>query len=167
MKTKLHGLFLALLSVVVFTACDNDDDDLRLKDVPTVVVDSFETQFPNAGRAEWESQTGYLVVDFWLDGIETHAWYNRDGKWQMTESDLDLNLKALPQTVQDAFQSGQYAAWTIDNIDKYERPADVFYLIEVETAGQQDRKLFYDPEGILLRDEPDRDNDDVTPDISF
>jgi hypothetical protein len=99
--------------------------------------------------------------------MDTHVWYTSNGDWQMTEYDLGVNLSALPQAVQDAFQSGQYSTWRVDDIDKYERPQDVFYLIEVETKGENDRDLFYASDGTLLKDEADRENNEVKPDIVF
>ena len=85
----------------------------------------------------------------------------------MTETDLRTDLSALPGLIQNAFQTGNYADWRVDDIDKYERPAGVFYLIEVEKAGQQDRDLFYAEDGTLLKDDVDRENGEVLPDITF
>jgi hypothetical protein len=85
----------------------------------------------------------------------------------MTESDLGVNLSVLPQAVQDAFKSSQYANWHVDDIDKYERPNDVFYLIEIETKGESDRDLFFAPDGSLLKDDVDKENNEVTPSIVF
>ena len=166
MKAKFYGFFLTLLGVSVLTSCEKEDD-IHLSDVPSAVVNSFEAKFPNASRAEWEKKGGYIVADFWQDGMDTHVWYSSNGDWQMTEYDLGLNLSALPQAVQDAFQSGQYNTWRVDDIDKYERPKDVFYLVEIEIKGEKDRALYYAPEGTLLKDEADRENNDVKPDIVF
>jgi len=55
----------------------------------------------------------------------------------------------------------------VDDIDKYERTDRTFYLIEIETKGQQDRDLFFGEDGTLLKDEVDRENNDVTPDTTF
>jgi len=166
MKAKFYGLFLALLGAVSLTSCD-EDDDLRLSEVPEVVLESFEVKFPNASRAEWEKKGSYIVADFWQDGMETHVWYNPNGDWLMTEYDQGVNLSALPLVVQDAFQGSQYASWHVEDINKYERVNDVFFLIEVETKGQQDRNLYYNEEGGLLKDEVDRENDDITPDTTL
>ena len=138
MKTKFYGLFLALFGAVVLTSCDKEDD-IRISDVPSGVMNSFDANFPNASRAEWEKKSGCIVADFWQDGMDMSAWYNPNGEWLMTESDLGVNLSVLPQAVQDAFKSSQYANWHVDDIDKYERPNDVFYLIEIETKGESDR----------------------------
>lgn len=167
MKTKYFGLFLALFGAVVLTSCDNDDDDIRVSDVPASVQNTLEAKFPNVSRAEWENKMGYYVADFWQEGIETHVWIDREAEWKMTELDFGVNLQLLPEAVRNAFRSGQYAGWSVDDIDKYERPDRTFYLIEVETKGQQDRDLFFAPDGTLLKDEVDRENNDVTPTTAF
>jgi hypothetical protein len=105
MKAKFYGFFLTLLGVSVLTSCEKEDD-IHLSDVPSAVVNSFEAKFPNASRAEWEKKGGYIVADFWQDGMDTHVWYSSNGDWQLTEYDLGVNHSALPQAVQDAFQSG-------------------------------------------------------------
>ena len=166
MKTKLFGLFGALMGLVVLTSCDNDDDDIRVSDVPNAVMNTFEAKFPNVSRAEWENKQGYYVADFWQEGMETHVWMDKDAQWRMTELDLNTRLDLLPQAVQDAFRNGQYTSWRVDDIDKYERPGDTFYLIEVETNGQRDRDLYYAADGSLLKDEVDKEKE-VTPDITF
>ena len=166
MKTKFYGLFLALFGTVVLTSCDKEDD-IRISDVPSAVMNSFDANFPNASRAEWEKKSGCIVADFWQDGMDMSGWYNPNGEWLMTESDLGVNLSVLPQAVQDAFKSSQYANWHVDDIDKYERPNDVFYLIEIETKGESDRDLFFAPDGSLLKDDVDKENNEVTPSIVF
>lgn len=166
MRTKLLGCCCAMLGTMFFTSCDNDDD-LRVSDIPSAVVDSFVSKFPDVGRTEWEKKGGYVVAEFWQSGLEVQAWYGADGQWLMTEYDLGIDLSALPQAVQDALQNGQYGTWYVDDIDRFERPADEFYLIDVEKKGQEDRNLYFAPDGRLLKDEADRGDDDVRPDIVF
>lgn len=166
MKMNIYGWFLALFAVVVLTGCDKDDD-IRVSDVPQAVMDTFEAKFPNVSRAEWENKRGYYVADFWQEGIETHVWIDSKAEWKMTELDFGTNLGLLPDVVQNAFLNGQYANWRVDDIDKYERPDKIFYLIEIETKGQQDRDLFFAEDGSLLKDEVDKENNDVTPSTTF
>lgn len=167
MKTKFYGLFLALLGAVVWTGCSDDDDDIRVSDVPSAVISAFEAKFPNVSRAEWENKQGYYVADFWQEGIETHVWIDAKAEWKMTELDFGTNLQLLPDAVQSAFLNGQYANWQVDDIDKYERTDRTFYLIEIETKGQPDRDLFFAEDGSLLKDEVDKENNDVTPTTTF
>lgn len=164
MKIKCYGLFLTLLAVVVFCSCHNDDDDLRLSDVPNAVTNTLEVKYPGFNRVEWEKKYGYFVAEFYKESIEMHVWINPDGTWLMTESDLRRMMGNLPEVILNAFQNGQYADWQIENIDKYERTDLTFYLLEVEKKGQKERKLFYGEDGRLLKDIVDNDNDVVTPD---
>ena len=166
MKTNIYGWLFALFGVVLLTSCEKEDD-IHVSDVPVAVLNTLEVKFPNVNRAEWESKHGYYVADFWQEGIDTHVWIDQKAEWKMTELDFGMNIQLLPDVVRNAFQNGQYAGWKVDNIDKYERPDRTFYLIEIETKGEKDRNLFYDEAGSLLKDEVDRENDDVTPTTTF
>ena len=166
MKTRFYGLFLALISAVVLISCDKEDD-IRLSDVPNAVMSTFELKFPNVGYAEWEKKNGYYVADFWQEGMDTQVWIDSKAEWKMTELDFGVNIQLLPEAVQTAFQGGKYANWRVDDIDKYERYDRTFYLIEIETKGEKDRDLYYDENGVLLKDEVDKENNDVTPDTKL
>ena len=166
MKARFYGLFLVLLSTVVLTSCEKEDD-IRLSDVPVAVMNTFEQKFPNVGYTEWEKKKGYYVADFWQEGIDTQVWIDSNAEWRMTELDFGVNIQLLPEPVRNAFQTSKYARWRVDDIDKYERYDRTFYLIEIETKGEKDRDIYYDESGVLLKDEVDKENNDVTPDTKF
>ena len=166
-KMKFYGLCLALMGAMVWTGCSDDDDDIRVSDVPTAVVNTLQVKFPDVTRTEWEYKQGYYVADFWQEGIETHVWIDQKAEWKMTELDFGTNLGLLPDVVERAFLNGQYATWWVDDIDKYERADRTFYLIEIEASGQQDRNLFFAEDGSLLKDEVDKGNNEVTPTTTF
>ena len=166
MKARFYGLFLVLLGAVIWTSCDKDDD-IRLSDVPDAVMSTFEMKYPNASYAEWEKKKGYYVADFWQEGMDVQVWINSNAEWKMTEFDLGSNIQILPEAVRNAFQSGKYASWRVDGIDKFERYDRTFYLIEIETKGEKDRELYFDESGTLLKDEVDKENHDITPDTKL
>ena len=107
------------------------------------------------------------MAEFRDNGLDMEAWYDSDAIWCMTETDLRTDLNELPGLVKNAFETSEYMDWRVDDIDKYERPSGIFYLIEVEKSGQQDRDLFYDEDGTLLKDVVDKENNKVLPNISF
>ena len=166
MKTDLWKFLFLFCSVVMLSACDHDDD-LPSSKVPETVKSAFEAKFPAVVKAEWEKKSGYYVAEFRDNGLDMEAWYDSDAIWCMTETDLHTDLNELPGLVKNAFETSEYMDWRVDDIDKYERPSGVFYLIEVEKSGQQDRDLFYDEDGTLLKDVVDKENNNVLPNISF
>ena len=85
------------------------------------------------------------------------AWFDAAGKWYMTEEDVPYAL--LPQAVCTAFESGEYAAWHVDDADKLTREGlETVYVLEVEQRDAE-YELVYSEDGVLLRAVPDADGD--------
>lgn len=152
---KFAVLMLALASLGAMTGCDDDKDSVK---VPAAVQDMFGQMFPNAGHVEWSGKQGCLVADFREGGTDMQAWFDPAGKWYMTEEDVPYAL--LPQAVRTAFESGEYAAWHVDDADKLMREGlETVYVLEVE-QGEKEFDLCYSEDGVLLRAAPDTDGDD-------
>ena len=153
-----------LCATFVFTSCDNDDDRYLPE---SAVLQAFSAKYPNAKRTEWESKYGYKKAEFHIGSQELEAWFDAQGNWLLTETDISYN--ALPQAVKDAFKAGQYAAWKVDDVDMLERPdAPTVYVIEVEKGGQE-VELHYTADGTLVKEILDNEHDNehrpaVTPD---
>lgn len=167
MKTKWFFLFLMAISPFAFVSCDSDDDDNGGINVSEDVQRALRDKYPNAAHVEWGAKAGYYVAEFWENGVEFDAWFSTDAVWKMTETDLGVDVNKLPTTVKEAFLGSDYAAWMVDDIDKYEREDMTFYLIEVEKEGLRDRNLYYNEQGGLLKDAEDMPNDDVLPTTQF
>jgi len=160
MKLKLYWLFLALCSVITLQSCSDDDDPTNVSET---IQNAFKAKYPSATNEKWEIKSGYYVAEFWENGKETDAWFTSNGEWKMTETDLGRDLNLLPNEVKTAFDNSEYKTWRIEDIDKYERQDKTFYLIEVETEGKKDHKLFYSTDGTLLKSVDDAENDDILP----
>jgi hypothetical protein len=166
MKTKWFFLCVVALNSFAFTSCsDNDDDDgIRVSEELNLAL---RTKYPNAANVEWEAKAGFYVADFRYNGVELDAWFTTDAVWKMTETDLGIDVNKLPTVVKDAFLASEYATWTVDDIDKYEREDMTFFLVEIEKNGLRDRNLYYNEQGGLLRDAEDMPNDEVLPTTQF
>ncbi len=146
MKTRFFLIVLLMGSVFSLYSCD-DDDNYTPDDV---VVNAFKARYPEASRVEWETKSGFKVADFRINSKEAEAWFETDGTWVMTETDVTFN--ELPSPVQTAFNESIYSKWRIDDIDKLERSnAATIYIIEVE-QGDQEYDLHFTEDGILLND---------------
>lgn len=146
-------LLLAIFVSVALIACSNDS--APTSKVPQVVINSLNSQFPNAMDVDWEKEGRYYVAEFMynLDGsvakFETDVWFSSDGNWRMTV--IDVPYSELPQTVQNSFAASEYANWKVEDVDIVKRNSkETLYIIEVEML-DTDKELYYNESGILTQ----------------
>lgn len=155
MKTKLSVLALAICGMLTFSSCDDDDNNYQ---PDTTVTKSFDTKYPNADRVKWENKNGYQVADFHEGHNEAEAWFDNNGNWLLTKTEIDYGQ--LPQAVRESLEKGEYSQWQRTDIDRVERfNTATVYVIEVE-QGNQEIDLYYAEDGTLIRFVIDDDNDD-------
>lgn len=149
MKLKMYFLGLALGAFsLTLQSCDDDNDSIPVSDE---LRQALADKHGDAQRVEWETRGGYYVADFNEDNYEKEAWFDANGTWQMTETDIP-GLAALPAAVRTAFESSRYATWRVDDIDKLERNGlEPVYVIEVE-QGNQEVDLYYSEGGLLIKE---------------
>lgn len=145
MKLKLNLFALFLISMFLMTSCDDDDNyspDL-------VITDAFHQMYPGATHIEWERKGEYYVVEFRHDGKEKDSWFDANGTWLLTETDIPVSQ--LPQVIKDNIATTEYRDWRIEDVDYIERKdMDPVYVVEME-RGDTDIDLVYSEEGVLLK----------------
>lgn len=146
----------ALCSLLLFIGCSDDDNSV----VPNeAVTKAFNEKYPSASQIRWENKNSYATADFVYNQQKCSAWFNQQGQWYMTETELD-NIALLPETVRAAFSSSEYANWTTDDIDRLERlNVETIYVIEVKKDNRE-TDLYYSADGILIKAIQDDYNDD-------
>lgn len=161
MMKRLILLLATVAALSAMTGCDKDDD--RRVEIPSAVEGAFGELFPGATQVGWSDRGGYLVASFRDADAQTRAWFAADGAWRMTET--DLTYAQLPEAVRTAFETGEYAAWRVDDVEQVLRVGlETVYVLEVE-RGKDEYELIYSPEGILLSAVPDTDGDDDNDDL--
>lgn len=159
MKLKMYFLLLTMGAfTLTMQSCNDDEDSIT---VPTELVNALAEKHPSAQRIEWGTKGTFYVADFHEGNFEKEAWFTADATWQMTETDIPY--QELPGSVKAAYEKSPYKldTWIIDDVDMLERKdVSTVYVIEIEKKGQQDRDLYYSPEGILLKEVVDTDDDD-------
>lgn len=164
-RNYAFAMGIALAAATMFTACDDDDDDVPVSKVPVEVRDSFRAMYEGVRNAFWETESQYYVAAFTYNGFTTEAWYVADGTWKMTETDYGMQTSYLPMAVQNSFGQSQYASYTVDDVSLYEKPISSFCVIELDTPNGQEVSLFYDTNGNLLNT-LSGDDIDITPDTN-
>ena len=150
-------LFNMVLAVMVFGlySCNKDGQNVANLQAEAALL----AKYPAATNVRWQVKTTYFVADFQLPEtkavhmLDHSAWFDNGGKWYMTETDIPF--EALPQTVKEAFHTGEYASWRVDDVDKLEREGvETVYVIETEGAVngvKTEIDLYYSPDGVLLK----------------
>ena len=95
---------------------------------------------------------GNVQTNFVMNGFTKSVWFNAQAQWQMTQTDL-VSLDRVTPTVYNAFVSGPYASWVVDDVTMVEFPK--WQAIIVIKVGQDNvdikYQLFYSPQGRLLK----------------
>lgn len=159
MKMTFVTTFLLLTALFTYTSCRGDNY------VPAKnITDAFKTKYPSAKRVEWEMKSTYHVAEFRVGNIETEAWFDKNGTWVMTESDIPFN--SLPVVIRNNFSAGEHGKWRVEDVDKLERVGmEAVYIIEVE-QGEQEIDLHYLENGTLVKTVMDKNNKGYLPEMT-
>ena len=151
------NLFLAgllLCSSLIGAGCEKSsdfdyfDDDIPRRYLPQVIIGSFEQKYPKT-MASWENERGMLKAEFRKNGKEVDAWFDNNGTW--VRSVTDLTVRDLPDAVVSIVRA-TYPDYYIDDVDLIETPSERYYLVEIEKRGFMDMeiKLKISEEGKIL-----------------
>lgn len=145
MKTTVFILMLIGAVSLAMGGCNNKKGyrpDAR-------IVSAMNAKYPKATKIEWEQKHGYQVAEYYENGVESEAWFDNNGKWLMTES--DVKYASLPAAIRNTFEKSMYATWKKDDVDKIERDGmSPVYIVEVEKEGQ-DMDLYFTQNGMLVK----------------
>lgn len=122
--------------------------DIPQHQVPSVILNQFNGQFPKATDIEWELDGSLYSVEFetgW--NIDHTIWYGDDGK--MVKHKEDISTNELPQGVKDKIK-GDFKGYTIDDIERIADHGTIVYRIELNSLIHQDWDVVVDSEGTIL-----------------
>ena len=95
-------MFMTCLLAVSFVACSNDIPEAK---VPSVVLNSFKTDFPNATQVDWDKVKGNYVAEFEVETVDHEVKFSADGKKIMQKK--DLIEASLPATIITSIKTSQ------------------------------------------------------------
>lgn len=138
-------LLLTLLSLLLLLAgCT-----IGIKQTPKAVRQAFDALFPGATHVEWESVLSTYKAEFYHDGHEKEAQFDKDGSWRRTKT--ELTFLDIPAPVMKAAQ--EYCDWEIDDILLFEQADGVpaYYQIEYDREqSDREKQLLLFPDGSIF-----------------
>lgn len=165
MKTKTFQFLLSLtmaISTLWLIACNNDNENLLVtnEDIPSTgipqsIVSAFTARYPSVDGVAWESGSDYYKAGFSDSTSGTNVWFNTNGHWQRTET--DLRPDQLPQAVL-YYIKNNYPDYHIDDCELIETPTMSYYEIELDKAGVPDVHLALNAAGEIISGEQNHPN---------
>ena len=98
---------------------------------------------------EWDKEFSFYSVDFYLDGHEKEAQFDKDGNWIQTRTELTIVEVSTP--VMDA--AHEYCDREIDDVYLYEQAQGVaiYYVIEFDQdMAPREKQLHVLPNGTIV-----------------
>ena len=134
---RIMMIAAAMMFLATAVGCEKYEDGRPPKDVRT----EFARMYPDAWDVEWEPQDGYWKVSFDTgarpNGTDNEAWYQHDGTWVRTST--DVLLAAVPQSIKDYLAASEYGSGQFeDNDAEYcQTPSSAFYRFDMRFGGRE------------------------------
>lgn len=136
---KCYRLIVILVASLVFS-CDNDD--YPHSEVPSVILNEFWTQFPDASDVEFKRMGENYEVEFELNGIDAGAFIAPSGN--LIKEKKEILLEEFPAEVQNVLK--KYGRKKIDNTERVITDQGIYYQAQVKRFWL-DTKLVLDETG--------------------
>lgn len=131
---------LKFLTVLFFTSTALFAQDIPSSQVPSVVLNQFNIDFPKAQDVDWKLENNDYNVDFEFNqGQDFEAWYSNSGKLLRLEE--EISKSELPQAVVTAIKN-KYSAYKIDDVEKITQNNTIYYEAELEKGDSEITVLF-------------------------
>lgn len=118
-----------IISALLLTSLVGCDNDIAFSEVPSVVQNTFKSNFPNSRDVEWEKYGDDFEVDFELNDIDYSA--RIDAKGNLLTYKYDIDMSEIPQPIHGFFEK-EYAGKIYDDSEKLVQNGVSYYQMEIE-----------------------------------
>jgi len=131
---------LLLITSLAFSAAACGQN-IRTADVPSLVMNTFQTTFDKAVDIEWEKHKNLYVVDFEMGTTDYEVKIDAAGKIVMQKQ--DISVLELPKAISEAISS-KFGKYQIDDADKLEKDGQTYYQVELDKGLTEKKVVFTD-----------------------
>lgn len=138
----MKALFSILLTAGLSVA--GVAQDISPKNVPSLVLNSFQSRFTNVTDVEWEMEGELYKVEFEINSRDHDAWITKNG--EIRKHKEEISNTELPNNVRHKIEA-DFKGYTIDEVSRIEIAEKVIF--EVELDGKDDREVLVSAEGVV------------------
>ena len=143
MKKQLI-IFSAALGMATLTHAQ----ELSVNQVPSIIVNEFNKEFPKARDVEWEMDKGLYQVEFetgW--GRDHELWY--DSAAILKRQKEEMKISEIPELIRESIENG-YKGYSIEEVTRITEGGFQLYHLELEGFLKQDWELVVDAAGNVI-----------------
>jgi len=149
---------IAIIVIVIFTACSQSQTDL-----PSKVTDAFNQKFPDATMVKWDKENdNEWEAEFKMEGKEYTASFDQTGVWMETE--YEISVEDIPAAVAKTLET-EFASYSIEKSEVTETLEGKVYEFELK-KGKDELAISIDTNGNVIekameeQDEESEEEDD-------
>lgn len=122
--------------------------EMSQSNVPSVIVNNFQKQFPKAFDVEWELKGNLYQVEYEIGilGADHEAWYNQTGK--LIKHKEEISKKDFPKKVVKSIDKS-FSQYRISDVKKITESNNVAYTLELKSFSEE-WKVTFDKDGTIL-----------------
>ncbi|MDF9801391.1 putative membrane protein YkoI [Catalinimonas alkaloidigena] len=133
-----------IISLFIFSgALMSCAQDINLNDIPSVVLNTFKTNFPDARDVEWEKHGDDYEVEFDHNQIDHNAYIDAMGELILYK--YDIRPSELPEAVKNTIQV-DFKDYQIDDAELVEKGGEKLYDVELD-SNLADRQVVLTQDG--------------------
>ena len=129
--------FILVVLLICMMSCDSDD--YRSAGIPSVILNEFQTDFPDASEIDWAEQKSSFEVEFDMDDKQ-HA-VLLDSAGNIIKHKYEIRLTDLPEAIKNHL-GNDYGDAVFDEIELLKMDNKTFYQFEIE-------QMFFDKEVVI------------------
>jgi len=130
-------ILMTAILAAMFISCDNDDSPNV--ETPSVVLNTFQREFPDATDLEWEKLQQDYKVEFEVDNIDHTAILSTDGN--LLKFKYDILISELPGPI-TAIINTNYESNEIDDTEILIIDGVTYYQVEFERTLKDEQVVF-------------------------
>lgn len=144
----MKKLIIVFTGILICFFSNVNAQDLMPNEVPTVILQNFNTQFPGAADVEWEKKGDLYEVDFeiGIPKLDFEVRYRADGK--VIYQKEEITNKELPSNIHSVIKK-DFKEYRIDGLKKITENKVITFVVELDSKST-DWKITFDSQGKIL-----------------
>lgn len=117
--------------------------DIPQSQVPSLVLNAFQTKYSSATDLEWELKGDLYKAEFEIGTRDHDLWIDKNGHIKKHKEDFPKSQ--LPAAIQEQIKS-EFKDYKIDDVDKIETGEKVFFQVDLD-SNLGDREILFTADG--------------------